>query len=157
MHATRVADLMTREVHAVGVDETVDRAARIMWEHDCGSVPVVDAGGHVVGMITDRDACMAAYTSGRALDAIHVADVMSRHVYVCHPDELVEAAERTLWARQVRRLPVVDDSGRLLGILSLADVARQVGGGDALESDAMRVALTLAGICEPPSRRFAAE
>jgi CBS domain-containing protein len=154
----RVAELMTREVHAVGVGESADRAARIMWERDCGSVPVVDAGGHVVGMITDRDACMAAYTSGRPLDRIPVAEAMSRELFACRPEDLLEDIERTLWARQLRRLPVVDASGRLLGILSLADLARHVGStGGALEADATRVALTLAAISEPPARRFAAE
>jgi CBS domain-containing protein len=95
-----------------------------MWEGDCGGVPVVDASGRLSGMITDRDICMAAYTKGLALNSIRVADVMSRHVHTCAPDDTLERAISMMAEAEVRRLLVVAHDGKLRGIVSLADVAR---------------------------------
>ena len=64
----KVSQLMTKDVATCRADEPVSRAAQIMWDHDCGCVPVVDDAGHIQGMITDRDICMAAFTQGKRLD-----------------------------------------------------------------------------------------
>lgn len=121
----KVQDLMTREVGACRPFAGGDEGARIMWERDCGAVPVVDQEGRVVAMLTDRDLCMAALTQGRALSEIRISSAMSRSLWCCRPEDDVTQAEGVMMARKVRRLPVVDADGKLLGILSLSDLARE--------------------------------
>ena len=115
---------MTTDVGACRPFDTVDRSAKVMWERDCGAVPVVDQEGRAVAMLTDRDICMAALTQGRALGEIHVSSAMSRRLWSCRPQDDVKDAERVMRAHQVRRLPVVDADGKLLGLLSISDLAR---------------------------------
>jgi CBS domain-containing protein len=124
----KVEQLMTRTVHPCRLEDSLQSAARIMWEHDCGCVPVVvdeEGGARVVGMLTDRDACMAAYTQGRPLAAIAVRSAMSDRVCSCRPRDPLKVALNVLRANQLHRLPVVDDNEHLVGMLSLADVARE--------------------------------
>jgi len=121
----KVEELMTTEVGSCRAYDSVDVAAKIMWEQDCGAVPVVDQDGRVVAVLTDRDVCMAAFTQGRALGEIRVSSAMSRRLWTCRPEEDVKDAEKAMRTNQVRRLPVVDVEGRLQGILSLSDLARQ--------------------------------
>jgi CBS-domain-containing membrane protein len=104
--------------------DSLDQAARLMWEFDCGAIPVVDAEGVVAGIVTDRDACMAAYTQGKSLKDIPVAEAMARQVFCCRPDDSVQTVERLMEAKQIRRLPVVDAEKRPLGVISLGDIAR---------------------------------
>ena len=149
--AMTVETIMTRTVAACREDQPVSVAAKLMWDCDCGAVPVVDGEGRVIGMITDRDICMAAWMQNRPPSNIPVWEAMSREVYTCAPSESVAAAERLMCSRQVRRLPVVDEEHRLIGILSLADLVRQVqrGGGRASQVVPAEVAATLAEICQP--------
>jgi CBS-domain-containing membrane protein len=98
-----------------------------MWEFDCGIIPVVDAEGRAVGVITDRDICMAAYTQGRALRDIPVATSMAHQVIAIHADEAVDTAERLMADNQIRRLPVIDGDGTVVGVVSLNDLARLAG------------------------------
>jgi len=119
----RVGAVMTDDVQVCSPEDPLHRPAQIMWECDCGSVPVVDASGHLSGVITDRDICMAAYTKGLSLNFIRVAEVMSRHVHSCAPDDTLERAIGIMADAEVRRLLVVADDGKLRGIVSLADVA----------------------------------
>jgi CBS domain-containing protein len=121
----KVEDLMTTEVGSCRAYDAADQAAKIMWEQDCGAVPVVDQDGRVVAVLTDRDVCIAAFTQGRALSDIRVSSAMSRRLWSCRPDDDVKDAEKAMRTNQVRRLPVVDVEGRLIGILSLSDLARQ--------------------------------
>ena len=124
----KVEQLMTRTVRTCGPDDTLARAAEIMWEQDCGCVPVVlegDGDPQVVAMVTDRDVCMAAWTQGRALTEIPVRIAMSRAVCTVGAQEPLEVALKILTTNQLHRLPVVDASGRLVGILALADIARE--------------------------------
>jgi CBS domain-containing protein len=118
---------MTKDVATCGPDDSLNRAAQLMWERDCGFVPVVESAERrrVVGVVTDRDACMAAYTRGRPMAEIRVGDVMSTGVCACRASEDLAAAEETMREAQVHRLPVVDDSDQLLGVISLADIARE--------------------------------
>jgi len=120
----KVQDLMTTQVGTCRAFDGADRGAQIMWERDCGAVPVLDQEGAVVAMLTDRDLCMAAMTQGRALSEIRVSSAMSRNLWACRPDDDLSQAEAVMRARKVRRLPVVDTEGKLLGILSLSDLAR---------------------------------
>jgi CBS domain-containing protein len=153
----RAHDLMTTRVHTVHADDPLSRAAQLMWDHDCGGVPVVDADGHVVAMLTDRDVCMAAYTRGRPLTEMTVVSAMSKKIYSVKAEEPIESVERLMWSTQVRRVPVTDDCGRLIGLLSLSDIARRVrelpgcgSNGWSTESEACALARTLAAISERP-------
>jgi CBS domain-containing protein len=121
-----IGDLMTRDVRTCAATDSLNDAARIMWEADCGCVPVVEADGTVVGMITDRDICMAAYTQGRRLMHMTVESAASKHVVTIGKDESLRRAEELMRGAQVRRLPVVDTAGHLVGLLSLADLARRL-------------------------------
>jgi len=150
----RVGDLMIRNVATCVPDDSLARAAQLMWDHDCGVVPVIDPERRVVAMLTDRDICIAAWSRGRPLAELRVRDAASRSLHTIGEDDPIELAEARMRAQQVRRLPVVDGAERLLGILSLNDVARHVHQGsrhpyEGLGSDA--VALTLAVISRPPS------
>jgi len=119
-----VKAFMTDAVCHCSPEQPLSAAVQLMWEHDCGVVPVLSASGELAGLITDRDACMAAYTKGLPLSAIVVRDVMARHVHTCRPDDSIEHAATSMADAQVRRLPVVDADHRLVGIVSLADIAR---------------------------------
>jgi CBS domain-containing protein len=118
----RVQDIMTTNVEACSPEQDLGAAATIMWERDCGSVPVVDNERKVVGMITDRDICMAVATRNKLASEIKVGEVISGNVYACAPDDKLRDALETMQSAQLRRLPVVDASGVLHGILSINDV-----------------------------------
>lgn len=120
----KVHDIFSHDVKSCGRDSTLAEAAAVMGEADSGLVPVVDAGGRLAGVITDRDICMAvARRNLRAADA-RVGDVMTAKVLACRPDDPIREALKTMREGRVRRLPVVDADGKLLGILALNDVAR---------------------------------
>jgi CBS domain-containing protein len=150
----RVSELMTKQVASIRCNEPCAAAAKLMWDCDCGAVPVTDeAGERVLGMITDRDICMAAWSRDCAPSAIRARDVMSRDLYACSPGDGVALAENLMRSHQVRRIPVLDDERRLVGILSLADIARAGGraGGRTTGSEVapIQVVSTLANICQP--------
>jgi CBS domain-containing protein len=119
-----VADVMTKNVSGCGEHDTLERAAQVMWENDCGCVPVMDAKGDLAGIVTDRDICMAAYTQGRLLSDMQISSIARKPVFTVHETDALEDAEMLMREKQVRRVPVVDDDGRLSGMLSLGDVAR---------------------------------
>lgn len=151
-----VEQLMTKTVWTCTPADSLREAARIMWERDCGCVPVVaaDGVGRVVGMITDRDVCMAAYLEGRPLDGLRVEDAMARVLRTCRPGDSLSEAEGLMRAAHVRRLPVVDDSGHLMGVLSLADIARAAArladtGARRLDLALEEVGETLSYVVEP--------
>lgn len=150
-----VEAIMTRPVIVCRPEDTLEVAAKQMWDQDCGAVAVVDENGHLVGMITDRDVCMAAYTSGRRLSDIAVRNTMSADIEVCRVSDLLDAVQAKMRVRRVRRIPVVDGAGRPVGIVSLNDLARlAVIAGSTKSQDVSALAHTLAAICEP--RREAA-
>ena len=147
-----VQQLMATKVKACSPADTLNRAAELMWDGDCGCVPVVDEGSRVMGILTDRDICMAAYTQGKALWELPVELAMTKKVWTIRPEETISAAEKLLAEKKVHRLPVVDAAGQLVGILSLNDIARQA----ACDRGAKRKAIsdaeigeTVAAICEP--------
>jgi CBS domain-containing protein len=122
-----VQEIMKRNVLTCMRDHTIECAAQIMWENDCGIVPIVDEASRVIGVVTDRDACMAAYTQGKPLSEIPIWSVIAGHsgrVHTCRAEDTLEQAEHVMQQAQVRRLPVIDDRGTLVGILSLSDIAR---------------------------------
>ncbi|MGH9945089.1 MAG: CBS domain-containing protein, partial [Pyrinomonadaceae bacterium] len=118
----KVSDIMTGDVRACRPENNLAEAARVMWERDCGSVPVVDTSNRVVGMVTDRDICMAVATQNRLASEIRAGEIGLRQVITCSPEADVAAALALMQREQVRRLPVVDAQGALVGILSLHDV-----------------------------------
>ncbi len=118
----KIAELMTMDVASCSPGDSLTRAAQLMWEHDCGCVPVVD-GGKVVGMITDRDICMSTMMQGKAPAQLRVDQAMSHEVFSCAPDDSVDQASKVMQQKQVRRLPVLDGTGKLVGIVSLNDLA----------------------------------
>ncbi len=135
--------LMTRDVYTCRTIDTLDRAAELMRDHGIGSLPVVDEQGHVVGMITDRDICMATLAQDAPPRAISVESTMSAHPTTCAPADDVRVIEERMCQRQLHRIPVVDDDGHPIGLVSLDDLARAAQQG-ALSAD--EVANTLAAV-----------
>ena len=157
---TQVQHLMGKHVVSCLEGDSLDRAAQIMWENDCGAVPVVDGSGRVTGMVTDRDICMAAYTQGRSLKEISVSTASAKGLLSIAPGDSVERAEQIMARGQVRRLPVINADGRLVGLISVSDVARHLA---LLSSDrknaglsARDVALVFQAISQPRARRSTA-
>jgi CBS domain-containing protein len=126
--------------------DTLKRAAEILWNADCGMVPVVETEGRLVGVITDRDICMTAHFRDQPIAALDVGSAMSKTLYTAKPDDSIETVVRLMADKQTRRVPIVDGD-RLVGIVALADVARHV---RSLESGSAcrTLAHTLAAISE---------
>lgn len=157
----RVDQLMTKQVKWCGPDDTLDRAAQYMWDNDCGCLPVcaVDGINRVVGVVTDRDICMSALFQGKALRDLRVSNTMARVLTTCRPSDSLTDAERSMSEARIRRLPVVDDQGSLVGMIALADLAqealREHAAGKSTITEAA-VGDTLAAICRPISQKLAA-
>ncbi len=119
---TNVRSVMNPNVRCARAHVSVADVAMIMEKNRCGAVPIVDGRRRVVGMVTDRDICLAV--GRRALPAVLIAagEVMSKKVYACSPDQELAEALETMQNNGVRRLPVIDATGRLGGILSMDDV-----------------------------------
>jgi len=151
-----VSDLMTRTVHHCHTRDSLHRVAGTMWDHDCGALPVVDEAGRTVAMVTDRDACMAAYTRGDALHDIPVTAAASHAAHSVRPDTDLGVAEAVMKMHRVRRLPVLDIGGNLVGMLSIADIVRNarrpIEPGDALGFE--KVAATLETVYRPDDARL---
>lgn len=118
----KARDLMTPDVLTCRPDEPMAAAARIMWERDCGIVPVVDALGRPIGVVTDRDLCMASFTRNEALSRMPVRDAMAKEVFACREDDEESAIHDAMREHRVRRIAVVDKAGRLRGVVSLNDL-----------------------------------
>lgn len=147
---TRVRDLMKGEPVTCRATEDLNEAAKRMWEGDFGVLPVVDDAGKPIGMLTDRDVCMAAYTRGVPLRELSVEGAMSRSVASCKPTDTLRSLMDAMATHQVRRMPVVGEDGKLVGIVSLADVARLAQAPSLLSHEArVWVPGVLAGISEP--------
>jgi CBS domain-containing protein len=151
-----VMQLMTHPVTVCHVGYNLSQAARLMWEGDRGALPVLDDVGRVIAMVTDRDICLAAYRHGRPLCEISVRGAMSQRLYACAPDDPLGLAEQLMRQHQVRRLPVLDQGGRPVGLLSLNDLARAAVGRHPLShgigtagSRLIATARTWASICSP--------
>jgi len=148
----QVAQLMTKAPRTCSPGDSLAVAAQLMWNHDCGCLPVVDGKGALVAMLTDRDICMATWLQGCALQEIPVEAAMSRTVASCTASDSLIEAQRIMREARVRRLPVLE-GGSLVGVLSLADLARMAERLQTHSSPVVtgeEVGLTLAGITEPP-------
>jgi CBS domain-containing protein len=118
----KVQEIMISDVGTCGPESDLAAAATIMWERDCGCVPVLDGERKVLGMITDRDICMAVATRNKRASEIKVAEVASGQVYTCSPEHDLKDIMGIMRNEQLRRLPVVDSSGVLQGIVSINDI-----------------------------------
>lgn len=119
-----VREIMTTEVSTCTTYDDLATAARIMHDRRCGFVPVVDNQGHIAGVLTDRDVCLRAAEYSRPISRIAVTDAMSRPVVGCGPADNLKVTLQTMAAHHVRRLPVLDEHGRLQGVVSIDDVTR---------------------------------
>jgi CBS domain-containing protein len=135
-----IEELMNRFPATCGPDETLSEAAQKMQDSNCAFLPVTAGAGFqcLVGMITDGDICMAAQLRGRCLEELRARDAMARELRFCNPGDSLVKAEAIMQEARIRRLPVVDESGRLLGVLSLEDVAY------AAEREALSARITAA-------------
>ena len=120
----RVKDCMTKQVISVGAGEPVSVAARLMARYNLGALPVRGTDGQLEGMLTDRDIVLRCIAAERSPKAVRVREVMTRSVAAAAPDTDAAAAAGIMAARQVRRLPVTEE-GRLVGMVSLADLSRR--------------------------------
>lgn len=137
----RIADAMTRDVQVIKPDQSLVDAARLMADCDCGALPVAD-NDRLVGMLTDRDIVVRGLAQGKTPDTC-VQDVMSADVKYCFEDEDLDEVAQNMGDLQVRRLPVVSRDKRLVGIVSLGDIAT---------SDEEPAGEALSSISEPASQ-----
>jgi CBS domain-containing protein len=117
----RVSEVMTHDVRLAGPDESIRDAARMMAEQDVGALPVGE-NDRLVGMITDRDITLRGVAKGKGPDA-KVCDVMTQQICYCFEDEELDQVSRNMADIQIRRLPVLNRDKRLVGIVSLGDLA----------------------------------
>jgi len=148
----KIEDLMTRRVVAARADTELAHVARLMWDNDCGSVPVVDAEDKVVGILTDRDVCMGAHFSGRALRELRAASCMASELVTCRPNDSVETVVKLMGTKKVRRVPVTDSAGRLVGLVSVGDLLGAAARAATKDKKPIHAALieALTAICERP-------
>lgn len=134
-------DIMTEDVEVVAPETSLYEAARKMSEFDVGALPVCD-GERLVGMLTDRDLTVRAVAVGRDPRTAQVRDAMTPEITYCFEDQSVTEAERIMAVKQIRRLPVLNRDKRLVGIVSLGDLATKTHGTRA-------VGKTLEKVSEP--------
>jgi CBS domain-containing protein len=152
IYMLRIQQVMTQNVHCCHRDDSLERAARLMWEHDVGAVVVVDDAGRPIAMVTDRDASMAAYIQGKPLAKIRVGEAMSKAVVTAQATDSVSDVEQVMREHQVRRVPVLDARGQLAGIVSQNDLVREAARereSSNKEITAIEVTATLAAIGQP--------
>jgi CBS-domain-containing membrane protein len=118
----KVKEIMTSELSVCDLNASLAEAAKVMWNKDCGILPVLKDGKELVGLITDRDICMGIAMRDRVPSGVSVEEVMTGKVYSVMSDDDVQQALETMRQHKVRRLPVVDAEGKLTGMLSLNDV-----------------------------------
>jgi CBS domain-containing protein len=121
---TKVRDVMSNRPRCVSPDTTVSEAAELMESEDVGALPVLE-GDELAGMITDRDIVIRAVARGKDPRGMPVREVSTREVVTVRSDEDLSEALKLMASYQVRRLPVVDDGNRLVGVLAQADVAQE--------------------------------
>ena len=118
----KVRDVMTKQVAFCGPDTNLAQAVELMWNNACGFLPVAGEGRNAIGVITDRDISIALGTRDRRASEVCVRSAMSSRLFTCMPDDNVHTALKTLKSEGIRRLPVVDGDGMLMGVLSIDDV-----------------------------------
>ena len=155
-----VRDVMTTRVRPCMPDDSLAHAAQLMWQNDCGCIPVCtsvgDSSEHLLGMITDRDICMCALFEGKPLGELQVNQAMTTRLKCCEPHDTLERAEKLMSEGRIRRLPVVNAGRQLVGVISLADLTREaatLGANFTLaqkEAEKQQVFNVLAAVSSPP-------
>jgi len=133
--AQMIRDLMTRGPRTIETAGSAVDAARMMRDEDVGLIPIVESD-HLVGTVTDRDIAVRLVAEGKSPEKTRVADIASRELVTIDPDQDVDEALRLMAKHQVRRLPVVEEDGKLVGIVAQADIAKHVSAmqtGDVVE------------------------
>lgn len=145
----RARDIMTRDPECCRPDQTARDAAQVMRDRDCGCVPIVDDAGTVVGIVTDRDLAVRGIATGKE-STTKLIDLMTVSASCCGADDDLRDVEQKMAELQIRRIPIVDASGRCLGIISQADIARA----SATDSPVteQEIALVVEKISQPPSK-----
>lgn len=125
----RCADMMTPNPRCCQPSDMVDRVAQLMQHEDAGSIPVIQnqQNRRLIGIVTDRDLALKVVASGQDPRRVAVGDVMTHHPVACHPDDDLEQALEAMAEYQVRRIPVVDDNDRIVGIIAQADIVTRLG------------------------------
>jgi CBS domain-containing protein len=145
----KVEQMMEQDVITCTPEDNLETAAMLMWNNDCGAIPIINSEGMPVGVVTDRDVAIASAMQHKPLWQISMLDVSrERPVYTCRKDEDAREALRTMGANRIRRLLVVDDGGQINGILSIDDAvhfASQGGGDSSLSYE--DVMSTLKAVC----------
>jgi CBS domain-containing protein len=142
-----VEELMIRNVNSCHPENNLAELAAMMWNQRCGALPILDDSGNVVGMITDRDICIALGTRNMRASDVLAREVSSGEYFSCGPGDDVRDALRTMGTQEVSRLPVVDDGNRLVGMLSIDDIVFRAASGSSSVSD-REIINTLAAIRE---------
>jgi len=124
--AKTVREAMTSKLCSIDTDKTVAYAAKMLRDEDVGIAPIVE-GDRLVGVLTDRDIAVRVVAEGGDSEQTKVTDVMSRDLVTLDPDQDLDEALRLMARHQVRRLPVVEEDGRLVGVVAQADVAQHAG------------------------------
>jgi|SRR5215469_15133593 len=143
----RIAEIMSADVHLVGPDDTVQSAAKMMADEDVGFLPVGE-NDRLIGMLTDRDIALRAVAQGKDPKKTKVRDIMTAKVLYCTDEDDVADAAENMAELRIRRLPIVDSNKRLVGIVSLGDIA--------FRHKADVAGATLEGVCTPDASHPAA-
>jgi len=143
-----VEQVMTPSPATCGLTDNLSQVVEHMWDADCGFVPVVDDGGHLLGVITDRDVCIAAGTRDCAPAQLRAADMVRGSVVSCRPGDDLQTVLRLMTQHRLRRLPVVTQEGVLHGVISLSDIAIIAGRKGAVTS--AELLATMQAICTSP-------
>ena len=151
----KVKDIMTRNPKFCGPRDTLAQVVSMMWEGDCGMLPIVDKSNRVVGVITDRDVALAVWRKDRAPADIRVDQLPLAKLYCCAPTDDVDDALRIMRRAQVRRLPIIDEGEELTGIISMDDLAvhARVPDGTRTGLTPQKVAEALKAICSGERRK----
>ncbi|MGI8788617.1 MAG: CBS domain-containing protein [Pyrinomonadaceae bacterium] len=142
----KVKDVMKTNVGFCATKDSLMKAAEIMLRRDCGVVPVVDETNRVVGMITDRDLCLAVVARNRKASDVKIGELINGKAIVCLPDEKLEDVLRKMRKHQIKRLAAVNNNGELVGILSVNDIFLAVGKDKNLKK---KIVSTLKAISKP--------
>ena len=149
----KVKEVMTPNAKAIWLTESLADAAKLMWENDCGVLPIIKDGRKVIGMITDRDICMAVAMRDTNPSGVSVEEVMTGQVYSINLEDDVDQALQAMQEHKIRRLPVLNPEGELEGILSMNDIVRNAKTSKGADSDAIKyrdVVKTYKAICRHP-------
>ena len=149
----KVKEIMTPNAKAIWLTESLANAAKLMWETDCGALPIIKDGRKVIGMITDRDICMAVAMRDANPSHVSVEEVMTGQVYSVSPEDDIVQALQAMKEHKIRRLPVVNVEGELEGILSMNDVVLNARTSKSAAAGSLKyddVVKTYQAICQHP-------